>query len=258
MTEAKPPDTLALAHRIADLILEKRGADLVLLDVRELVDYTDYFLIATGQSGRQNQAIGEHVVKTLKADHRYAISKSGLDTGSWICLDLADVVVHVFDPETRARYDLELLWADAPRTDLGAPSAVPAAPAAPAAEEKPKRRKRATRVAAVEDADAENAPDSARPPIDEPEPEGADTVIVEEAPRRAKKAAAKSPAPMSPAPKRKVASKPIRTPLVKASTPKRTDKPSPRKSGRAGAKSGRTAKRMPQKKSPPAKRRGRS
>ena len=61
MTEATTPDTLALARRIADLILEKRGTDLVLLDVRALVDYTDFFLLASGQSGRQNQAIGEHV-----------------------------------------------------------------------------------------------------------------------------------------------------------------------------------------------------
>ena len=94
MTEATTPDTLALALRIAQLIRERRGTDLVLLDVRALVDYTDYFLLASGQSGRQNQAIGEHVVRSLKADHRYAISKSGLDTGSWICLDMGDVVVH--------------------------------------------------------------------------------------------------------------------------------------------------------------------
>jgi ribosome-associated protein len=123
MTE--PADTLPLARKIASLAEERRATDLVLLDVRGLVDYTDYFLLATGQSARQNQAIAEHVVKTLKGEKRYAISKAGLDTGRWICIDLTDVVFHVFDAETRARYDLELLWADAPRIDLTTPAVAP-------------------------------------------------------------------------------------------------------------------------------------
>jgi len=161
--QAVADGSLALARRIAALVAERRGADVVLLDVRPLVDYTDFFLVATGQSGRQNQAIAEHVVRTLKADRRIAISKSGLEGGSWICLDLGDVVVHVFDPETRVRYDLELLWADAARV---APEASPPAPA-PAEGAKPRRR--AVRHAAVEDADLGNAPDSERPPEGEPE-----------------------------------------------------------------------------------------
>ena len=134
MTE--PADTLPLARKIAALAEERRATDLVLLDVRGLVDYTDYFLLATGQSARQNQAIAEHVVKTLKGEKRYAISKAGLDTGRWICIDLTDVVFHVFDAETRARYDLELLWADAPRVDL-ATAAAPAAPEGAPAPEAP-------------------------------------------------------------------------------------------------------------------------
>lgn len=168
-------ESLGLARRIAALVAERRGTDVVLLDVRSLVDYTDFFLIASGASGRQNQAIGEHVVRTLKQDRLLAISKSGLDTGSWICLDLGDVVVHVFDPETRARYDLELLWADAPLVDVVEKpvlaDAVPAADEGEDAVPRPARRRRPVRKAAVEDADAGNAPDSERPPPDEPEPE---------------------------------------------------------------------------------------
>lgn len=189
MTAGTPPDSLALARRIADLVRERRATDVVLLDVRELVDYTDWFLICSGQSGRQNQAISEHVVKTLKADHTYAISKSGLETGSWVCLDLGDVVVHIFDPETRSRYDLELLWGDAPRVEIAAlPAATPLPGAtvdayepppaedaepedAPVAKKGPAKRKRVVRKAAVEEADADNAPDSERPPEGEPEPE---------------------------------------------------------------------------------------
>jgi ribosome-associated protein len=166
--QAADADSLPLARRIAALIRERRGSDLVLLDVRRLVDYTDFFLLASGQSARQNQAIAEHVVRTLKSDRRYAISKSGLDTGSWICLDMGDVVVHVFDPETRARYDLELLWADAPRVETEPPAAVPAAgPAGAPVAEAPAKRRRVVRKAAVEGADAGNAPDSERPAEDE-------------------------------------------------------------------------------------------
>lgn len=179
-TAADPaPDTLALARRIALLARERRATDLVLLDVRSLVDYTDYFLVATGQSARQNQAIGEHVVKSLKAEKRYAISKAGLDTGRWICVDLADVVFHVFDAETRARYDLELLWADAPRVEVDEPPPVA------------KRRRRAVRQEAVAGADADNAPDDARPADpDAPEPEPARKPLPSRRRARAAEAAA--------------------------------------------------------------------
>ena len=197
---ALPKDSLELARRIATLVVERRGTDVVLLDVRSLVDYTDFFLLASGTSGRQNQTIAEHVVRTLKQDRLLAISKSGLDTGSWICLDLGDVVVHVFDPETRARYDLELLWADAPRADLverPPEVAVPAADeeAAPAAP----RRRRAVRKKAVEDADAANAPAAARPPLDEPEPEPAPERAPKKRTAKPRASAKSTPAKRAPA-----------------------------------------------------------
>jgi ribosome-associated protein len=216
MTEATDP--LLLARRIAALAKERRAADAVLLDVRALVDYTDFFLIVSGQSSRQNLAIAEHIVKTLKGEKRFALSKSGLDSGSWVCLDLGSVVVHVFDPETRVRYDLELLWADAPRIDpegtepVPAPvpagsaatpttasepvaAASPASPEKPAESEegKPKRRRRTVRTAAVEDADAENAPDSDRPPETDVEP--ADEVPAPAPRRRKVNAAVVAPPP---------------------------------------------------------------
>ncbi|HVG95148.1 MAG TPA: ribosome silencing factor [Planctomycetota bacterium] len=158
---AAASDTLDVARHIAVLADERRGADIVILDVRALVDYTDFFVVVSGQSARQNQAIAEHVVRTLKGEKRYAISKAGLDSGSWICLDLGSVVVHVFDPETRARYDLELLWSDAPRVSTKAPEPEPVPV--------PAKRRRVTRKAAIAGADAGNAPDSERPPEGEPE-----------------------------------------------------------------------------------------
>ncbi len=230
MTSDDRSDSIELARRMANLARERRGTDVVLLDVRALIDYADAFLIVTGQSARQNLAIAEYVMKAMKAEHHYAISKSGLDSGSWICLDLGDVVVHVFDPETRSRYDLELLWADAPRVDVGpAPAPVPAenevtdtpmAAAPEAAEAKtPAKRKRSVRKAAVVGADAENAPDSERPAEGEPEAEGGSTpgedAVERELPAPKKKGAKKS----APAPKAAPATKP---PTRKGGAPKST------------------------------------
>lgn len=221
MTSDDRSDSIVLARRVANLARERRATDVVVLDVRTLVDYADAFLVMTGQSTRQNLAVAEHIVKSMKVEHHYAISKSGLDSGSWICLDLGDIVVHIFDPETRARYDLELLWADAPRVDLGpAPaivdvSGVPAVTDTPdevdaerdadaaesegEARKKPKRR-RAVRRAAVEEADAENAPESERPTDEqlavEAESESDAGPVAESetpAPRRKKTAASTSP-----------------------------------------------------------------
>ena len=233
MTSDDRSDSIELARRMANLARERRGTDVVLLDVRALIDYADAFLIVTGQSARQNLAIAEHVMKAMKAEHHYAISKSGLDSGSWICLDLGDVVVHVFDPETRARYDLELLWADAPRVDVGpAPAPVPgehevadtpaAAPAASVAEGAASttvsKRKRTVRKAAVAGADAENAPDSERPPEGEPEAEGGSTpdadAVESDRPAPRKKVAKKS----APAPKAATTKAPTR----KGGAPKST------------------------------------
>jgi ribosome silencing factor RsfS/YbeB/iojap len=252
MTDPETPDTLALAKKIADLVRERRGQDLVLLDVRALVDYTDFFLVVTGQSARQNLAIAEHVVKSLKGEHRYAISKSGLDSGSWICLDMADVVVHVFDPETRAKYDLELLWADAPRVPLAEP--LPAKPlpseAAPAAKAEaeaavaeepatPKRRRRVVRQEAIPDADLENAPDAARPPEGEPEPEEKPRPLPPKLPkgkpREAPIATVRPPKAGSPkAPRAKAASKAPAAKPAKSARPAARPKPSSAKPAARG------------------------
>jgi ribosome-associated protein len=107
-----------VVRRVAELCREKRAEDVVVLDVRGLVDYMDFLLIATGLSERQNRAIAEHVSRTLKAEGIRPLSVAGLETGSWICLDFVDFVVHLFDPGTRKHYDLELLWGDAKRTTI--------------------------------------------------------------------------------------------------------------------------------------------
>ncbi len=118
----KSLDATALMERVVALARELRAEDLVALDVRELVDYMDYLVVGTGRSSRQNQSIVEHVAGELKRGHGILpLSISGKDPGTWICLDLVDVVLHIFDGEHRDIYDLELLWADAGRVDLPPP-----------------------------------------------------------------------------------------------------------------------------------------
>ena len=112
-----------LLARVVELCLERKAEDVVSLDVRELVDYMDHLVICTGRSARQNRAIAEHVMTQLKREDRVLpLSKAGLDAGSWVCIDFVDVVLHVFEPETRAQYDLELLWGEAERTEYEAPA----------------------------------------------------------------------------------------------------------------------------------------
>lgn len=119
-----PPDAETLLGRVVALCLERRAEDVAVLDVRELVDYMDFMVVVTGRSGRQNRAIAAHVLTQLKREFRLLpLSKAGADAGAWICVDLVDVVLHVFDPESRAHYDLELLWADADRVEVPAPAA---------------------------------------------------------------------------------------------------------------------------------------
>ena len=117
-------DSEALLKRVVELCHERKAENVVALDVRELVEYMDYLVIATGRSPRQNRAVAEHVITQLKRESRVLpLSKAGLDAGTWVCVDLVDVILHVFEPETRAHYDLELLWGDAQRTEYATPQA---------------------------------------------------------------------------------------------------------------------------------------
>ncbi len=109
--------------RMVALCHGMRGADVVSLDVRALVQYTDYLLLVTGRSARQNRALASHVRQEMKRGLRaLPLSMSGQDHGNWICMDYVDVVLHVFDEEHRAHYDLELLWADAVHEKHEAPA----------------------------------------------------------------------------------------------------------------------------------------
>jgi ribosome-associated protein len=96
--------------------LAKQAEDLVILDLRRLCDFTDFFIICHGNSRRQTQAIAEHVEEKLRAGAgRRPDHVEGLQQGDWILMDFGDFVLHVFTRERRLFYDLERLWGDAPK-----------------------------------------------------------------------------------------------------------------------------------------------
>ena len=89
--------------------------DVMLLDVRGMASYTDFFVVMTAESDPQLFAIADHLEMTMKAEGRRPMSIEGLRAGQWVLLDYGDVVVHLFHADARAFYDIEGLWADARR-----------------------------------------------------------------------------------------------------------------------------------------------
>jgi ribosome-associated protein len=106
--------SLELAHRVASLASEKLATDIVILDMRDVVTYTDYFVICSGRNARQTQAIASEMRETLKRDRIPARNVDGERQGDWILLDYLDVIVHVFTPDARSFYRLESLWGEVP------------------------------------------------------------------------------------------------------------------------------------------------
>jgi ribosome-associated protein len=86
----------------------------VILDMRDVVSYTDYFVICSGRNPRQTQTIAEELRERLKREGVLARGADGHQSGDWILLDFLDVVVHVFTPEARSYYRLESLWGEVP------------------------------------------------------------------------------------------------------------------------------------------------
>jgi ribosome-associated protein len=87
----------------------------VQLDLREMIGYSDYFVICTGRSDRQVKAIHDAIHEGMKARHGLLPERvEGLPQAHWVLMDYLDVIVHVFTPETRAYYRLEQLWGEAP------------------------------------------------------------------------------------------------------------------------------------------------
>jgi ribosome-associated protein len=112
---AAPDGARPIAVAIANAALDKKAEDVTVLDVRGLASYADYFVLMTADSDRQASAIADHVEQTMKAGGHTKVGAEGYETGRWILVDYGDVLAHVMSRETRQFYDLEGLWADAPR-----------------------------------------------------------------------------------------------------------------------------------------------
>lgn len=118
MTTTTAFELPAQVARAAELAMERKAADLVVLDLRGISSATDFFLLGSGSSDTQVRSIAEHIIEELRKEGVRAGHVEGLEGGHWVLIDYIDFVVHVFHPQARSFYQLEGLWGDAPRRDL--------------------------------------------------------------------------------------------------------------------------------------------
>lgn len=106
---------------LSQFALERKAYDLILLEVRDVTSIADYFIICSGRSDRQVQSIARGLDENLGNMGISPLSIEGLTRGQWVLMDFSDVIVHVFYQLVREFYDLEGLWAHAPRVELPEP-----------------------------------------------------------------------------------------------------------------------------------------
>ena len=109
-----------LADRIAELAADKLAVDVVVIDLHDVIGYTDFFVICSGNTERQTKAIHDGVHQGMKQEGVMPRRVEGLNEARWILMDYLDVIVHVFTPDARDYYRLEQLWGEAPRHAVGA------------------------------------------------------------------------------------------------------------------------------------------
>ena len=114
------PPELAQAARAAH---EKKATDVVVLDLRKVPAFTDFFFICTGQNARQVKAIADAIEMALAKEGQKPAHVEGYDRANWILLDYFTFIVHVFTPDARAFYDIERLWGSAERVAMPDPAA---------------------------------------------------------------------------------------------------------------------------------------
>jgi ribosome-associated protein len=115
------PEQIAAA--VATYASDRKALDVVQLDLREMIGYTDYFVVCSGRTERQTKAIHDGIYHGMKSEHRLLPRRvEGLPGAGWILMDYLDVIVHVFTPEMREYYRLEQLWGEAPVLAMSAGS----------------------------------------------------------------------------------------------------------------------------------------
>ena len=105
-------DSIELARTITKLLEEKKGEDILLLDISEVSDFSDYFVICSGTSERMIEALASDIVKHLRNKNKVRGKVEGLPQDGWILVDYGPVLMHIFSPEKRTFYNLEELWSD--------------------------------------------------------------------------------------------------------------------------------------------------
>ena len=108
-------EPLEVAQFIVDVASDKLAEDIVLLDLRSLAPFADYFVIMSAESSRQIEALEYDLTQSLKEAGISRHRREGSPASGWVLLDFSDVIVHVFSPEEREFYDLERLWNRAPQ-----------------------------------------------------------------------------------------------------------------------------------------------
>ncbi len=100
-------------QHIIEAAQEKKGRQIVKMDISKISTFADYFVIITGESGVHVKAIIDHIDDQLRDENVYPVSKEGYQNLKWVLMDYSDIIVHVFDHESREFYAVERLWADA-------------------------------------------------------------------------------------------------------------------------------------------------
>jgi len=111
-------DPRQLVLRCVNAALERKAEDLVILSVKDLSSFADYFVICSGNSDRQIRALADHIGHTLKKTGISPLGIEGERSGSWILMDYGDVILHIFYKPVREFYDIEGLWSDAPKMTI--------------------------------------------------------------------------------------------------------------------------------------------
>lgn len=101
-------------RRAIDLAIDRKGGEIVLLDLRGVSNATDFFLLVNGTSDTHVRSIADHIIDEMRKENMRADHIEGLRSGRWVLIDYIDFVVHVFHPAAREFYQLERLWGDAP------------------------------------------------------------------------------------------------------------------------------------------------
>ena len=118
MVKKREPDSRKRALRCVNAALEKKAKELVILNVKEISAFADYFIICSGTSDRQVRAVAAAIQENLKTAEILPLGIEGESAGQWVLMDYDDVIIHIFLEPIRPFYDLERLWSEAPRMDV--------------------------------------------------------------------------------------------------------------------------------------------